>query len=191
MFWNFDFQICLGLSLSHYASVPEQYWSCFHVFSKPTFRTESHGMFRSLTGCSLVILGCQRSRHRGSRFVTVPAATPNPFALYSYFSLCHASGCPCVWDLSLFLALGDFVILLLALAYLSVKGEVAKRLRWQPPNLLRHRMDCVLQHWLRSKVWTSALLPLSCVTWNTSFCLLRFSFLALFHFGRCSTLLHT
>ena len=108
----------------------------------------------------------------------------------SLFATRHASGC-LVWDLSLFLALGDFVILLLALAYLSMKGEVAKRLRWQPPNLLRHRMDCVLQHWLRSKVWTSALLPLSCVTWNTSFCLLRFSFLALFHFGRCSTLLHT
>lgn len=61
MFWNFDFQICLGLSLSHYASVPGSTGGLYYEPLNPAFRTESSGMFRSLTGCSLLTLRCQRS----------------------------------------------------------------------------------------------------------------------------------
>ena len=120
MFWNFDFQICFGLSLIIPTSL-----AVLHLLPRGSLNPHPEPG----------LIGCLEAHapwwYWDIKDPVIEAADLSFYLLQlliffcflsfiSLYATCQASGCPCVWDLSLFLALGDFLILLLALTHLSM-----------------------------------------------------------------------
>lgn len=130
MFWNFDFQICLSLSLS---LVMPPFLSSAEVASMCSLSPHSEP---GLSGCLEVLQDAPwwywDVKHLVMEAADLSLYLPRLLTLFAFYScLCYM---PCIW-LSLCLRFifvsgtWGFCHSFLALAYLSTKGEVAKQLR--------------------------------------------------------------